>query len=121
MSEIMDKDLEQCGCRSSPTFPEIGECAVCAPKMALSLEEEAILTQMRSIKTRVRPIADRLKEIGNAIEKSGTVNSQDKASEWNSLSTQLEDLRYQWKTWELRLEEAIEHKLVLLGHRRPKS
>ena len=42
-------------------------CSSCAPKMALTPEEEAILSQMRAIKFEARPIATRLKNVEQSL------------------------------------------------------
>jgi len=111
----------ECGCSPFPAPTEGGMCAQCQPNNALTCEEESILAKMRDIKHEVRGITERLNAIQayEAATLRGVVASKDQ-SEWNSLFGRLEDLRTQWKDWQLRLEDAIERKLIFLGHREPK-
>lgn len=105
-----------CGCSPSLALSEEAECSICAPKLAVTPEEESILAEMRAIKEQVRPIAEKLKGIEQSM-KSAT----EEPSEWAELSRRLQDLRTQWKKWENELEQAIERKLILLGHREPRG
>lgn len=107
----------ECGCSPFPAPTEGGMCAQCQPNNALTCEEESILAKMRDIKHEVRGITERLNAIQAAL--TGGVTPEDKG-EWNGLFGRLEDLRTQWKEWQLRLEDAIERKLIFLGHREPK-
>lgn len=104
----------ECGCSPALEPYEEAACSVCAPKSAVTPEEESILAEMRAIKEQVRPIAQRLK--GLELSLRGTTEGQ---HEWNELCGKLQDFRTQWKKWEKELEQAIERKLILLGHREP--
>ncbi len=93
-------------------------CVVCAPKMVLSNEEEAILRTMREIKVQARPVSERLKAIqGQLAAPVDSPDNRDNWSEWEELSGRLDTLRSEWKQWEERLDQAIEQKLIALGHR----
>ena len=98
--------------------PEV--CDVCASKEIVSGDEHAILGHMREIKEQVRRLTQRMNEIktpeGAAM--TGGDGREDR-SEWNELFATLEDLRSQWGDWQRRLDEAIERKLIALGHREP--
>jgi predicted nuclease with TOPRIM domain len=98
-----------CNCDPFPT-PQGGVCTGCSPNEALTCEEESILTRMRGIKEEVRPIADKLKNIHQEVGQT---------LEWTELYGQLESLRRQWEAWEKKLADAIEKKLIYLGHREP--
>jgi len=89
--------------------------------MALTYEEESILSRMRQLKQEVRPITDRLKEIESFIGRGSDPETSTFASEWKNLSNELQGLRDQWKSWEKSLDEAIDRKMILLGHRPPKT
>ena len=95
-------------------------CEVCPPKMVLTHKEEAILATMRQIKDQVRPISERMNQLRNMIDSPETVPYSEDQDEWRILSNRLEQLRTEWKAWEHKLEEAIEQKLIALGHREPK-
>ncbi|MGB6064103.1 MAG: hypothetical protein WBG50_04810 [Desulfomonilaceae bacterium] len=99
-----------CGCDPFPD-PKGGVCTACSPNEVLTCEEESILARMRGIKEEVRPIADKLRGIHNQVAQT---------SEWTELYGQLEALRRQWAEWEKKLEDAIEKKLIYLGHREPR-
>jgi predicted nuclease with TOPRIM domain len=120
MSVNISENQENVGCGPPPSASENETCGVCAPKMALTYEEEAVLTEMRQIKTQVKPVAERLKEIQGLLDDSSGNDDADRREEWERLSGRLEALRAQWKEWEQRLEEAVERKLIMLGHRPPK-
>jgi len=110
-----------CNCLGMPTeYVEETSCASCAPKLALTPDEEAILSRMRAIKSEARPIAQRLKYIEQSLSDPIGSNSPDNP-EWVLLSTELTRLRAIWRDWEARLEDAIERKLILLGHRPPRE
>ncbi len=112
--------LNECHKEANPDAMEQG-CSVCAPKLALTVEEEYILSRMRAIKQQARPIAERLKEIGRtAQEVTNHEVPEKKDAEWEELNRELDRLRGDWKEWENRLDKAIETKLVLLGHRQPR-
>jgi hypothetical protein len=95
-------------------------CDVCPSKEIVSGDEHAILGHMREIKEQVRRLTQRMNEIkapeGAAM--TGGDGREDR-SEWNELFATLEDLRSQWSDWQRRLDEAIERKLIALGHREP--
>jgi hypothetical protein len=117
MTQPSEEVMEACGC--TPFAPEVSDgdvCGTCAPNLALSFEEEAILGKMRAFKEQVRPITGRLKELqGGLGETAGS------SAEWIELSARLEALRTEWKDWEFKLDEAIENKLITLGHRPPRE
>ena len=94
-------------------------CSGCAPKMALSHEEEAILGRMRAVKNEVRPIAGRLKELESRIAVESGYLAALLKNEYSDLNRQLSELRQDWIEWSSRLEAATERKLILLGHREP--
>lgn len=95
-------------------------CSSCAPKMALTYEEEAILGRMRSVKSEARPIASQLKDIESRIpfENGHILNILE--NEHLHLSQQLSELRESFREWSRRLEDATERKLIYLGHREPR-
>jgi predicted nuclease with TOPRIM domain len=117
MTDQLENVMEACDCEPYP--PDVQEmgCVGCAPKMYLTSDEEAVLAKMRDLKDQVRPISNRLREIER--KGGGPTNSESNEfeEEWSELSGQLESLRNQWREWETRLDEAIERKLILLGHR----
>jgi DNA repair exonuclease SbcCD ATPase subunit len=120
MADHVETSEAPCCCGPAHGFSDDEACAPCPPKMALTHEEEAILTRMRAIKERVRPIADRMNELHRAVKDSPEgVSGFSNGSEWNELSDNLEELRSEWKNWEQKLDEAIEQKLIALGHREP--
>jgi hypothetical protein len=100
-----------CGCDPFPT-PQGGVCTGCSPNEVLTCEEESILAHMRGIKEGVRHIANKLRNINQQAAQT---------SEWTELYGQLEALRRQWESWEKKLEDAIEKKLIHLGHREPSA
>ncbi len=89
--------------------------------MALTFEEEAILSRMRALKDEVRPIAARLKSLEAEIVLAEGYSRSILRNEWNQLSEELEEHRESWRSWERRLDEAIEKKLILLGHREARA
>jgi DNA repair exonuclease SbcCD ATPase subunit len=82
--------------------------------MVLTCKEEQILGKMRELKSDVRTITERLSEIKGRFTNGGT-------PELHSLSNRLDELRAEWRDWSAKLDEAIEHKLVMLGHRESKT
>ncbi len=104
-----------CGCDRIPLMSE-GENCGCSPNVAFTCEEEAILGKMREVKSQVRSLSDRMKELRETFS-AGSAGSAESESEWAQLSGQLEELRSQWKGWETKLDDAIERKLIMLGHR----
>lgn len=117
MVNATDEVIAECGCNPVAPAAEGDVCGTCSPKLALSFEEEAVLGQMRALKDQVRPIADRMKQIREDLARSVDGDRAGLQSEWGELSGQLDSLRGQWKDWEVKLDEAIHRKLVMLGHR----
>lgn len=115
MENPTEKMGAQCGCDPFPTPLSGGGCEGCSPNLVLTCEEESILANMREIKGQVRSIEDRLHEIHEHISTA----PEGHLSEWNELSGQLQSLRDQWKDWTMKLDAAIDRKMVLLGHREP--
>ena len=118
MNEYTPDQAGGCACNPFPA-PAAGQgCAGCSPNMILTCEEEAILTKMREIKAQVGPIADKLngiqKDMGESV---GEFGPADLESDWHALNDQLQELRNQWQNWQTRLEDAINKKLIILGHR----
>jgi len=111
----------QCGCDPFPA-PAEGPCAQCQPNMILTCEEEAILAKMREIKEWARPITERLGEIRlqEGAGSSGAAAGETDV-ELRSLVALLDEQRARWKEWQEKLEDAIERKLIFLGHREPKE
>jgi len=110
MDERIETFAGVCGCAASGEG--IG-CEPCPPKMLLTPEEEEILARMRQLKEQVRPIAAKLHEIRREF---GT----EADGGWTELSGRLDSLRNEWKQWEEKLDDAIEQKLIALGHREPR-
>lgn len=108
------------GCSPHEDHGAAAACSSCAPKMALTYEEEAILGRMRLVKSEVRPIARQLKDIESRIpsEKGYTLGIL--KNEHLQLSQQLSELRENFRAWSRRLDDAIERKLIFLGHREPR-
>ncbi|MGB9617257.1 MAG: hypothetical protein ACP5M0_13970 [Desulfomonilaceae bacterium] len=122
MTEVNHLQHELCDCQPGGRDDEgsASSCSVCAPKLALTPEEEAILGRMRAIKQQARPIAERLKALEQAAQGLSSDRGSTKSDgEWATLNEALNRLRQDWKEWEQRLDEAIERKLILLGHRQP--
>lgn len=96
-------------------------CGPCPSNEVLSEQESWILEEMGSIKEQVHPIADRLNQLEERI-KSPTLHQteDDRNAEWAKLEGQMAELRTGWRKWQTRLDEAIEQKLICLGHRAPK-
>jgi hypothetical protein len=117
MVNATEEIVAECGCNPFAPTSEGDVCGTCSPKLALSVEEEAVLGQMRALKERVRPIADRMKQLREDLAGSVDGDRTGLQSEWGELSGQLDVLRSQWKEWEFKLDEAIHRKLVMLGHR----
>ncbi len=108
---------EGCGCDPYPPEAQEVGCEGCAPNMYMTCDEETVLARMRDLKEQVRPISLRMKEIERSAGGSGGVGSPEYGEEWSGLSAQLERFRSQWGEWEKQLDEAIERKMILLGHR----
>ncbi len=107
------------GCSPSSEPNASSSCASCAPKLALSYEEEAILGRMRLVKNEARPIAGRVKELESQISLEAGYRRDILKNEHTLLSQQLYELRRDFNEWSGRLEDATERKLILLGHREP--
>ena len=122
MDEQSETTAQACGCNPFPA-PVGGEaCQACSPNMTVTCEEVSILGKMREIKGQVRDITARLKQIQQAL--STPVSEDDSVqpnAEWDELTCALDGLRNQWKDWEQKLQDAIETKLILLGHREPRA
>ncbi|MBI5250024.1 MAG: hypothetical protein HY912_11065 [Desulfomonile tiedjei] len=89
----------------------------CGLKEVLTYEEESILAKMREIKEQVRPVAQKLKDVQAQMGRSAKIES---APEFAGVYAQIEELRREWQDWERKLEDAIERKLIMLGHRQPR-
>ncbi|MFH1116322.1 MAG: hypothetical protein V1792_20610 [Pseudomonadota bacterium] len=116
MVNQMENVFEGCGCEPYPAEAQGVGCQGCSPNMYLTCDEETILAKMRDLKDRVRPISLRMKEVERSSLLGGS-GELEYGEEWSGLSEQLESFRTQWGEWEKRLDEAIERKLILLGHR----
>jgi hypothetical protein len=113
-------DLEETTCSAAQAFSEEKQaCFSCAPKMAITPEEEWILGRMRSVKEQVRTISKRLKEIEGSFEPESGAKNAESDPERRDLYNRLNRFRDEWKEWEVRLDEATERKLIMLGHRQP--
>jgi vacuolar-type H+-ATPase subunit I/STV1 len=88
----------------------------CVLKEVVTREEEEILAKMREIKEDVRPVANKLRDVQASMGKTG---QGEPSSEFARSYEQIEELRREWKEWERKLEEAIERKMIMLGHRPP--
>lgn len=104
-------------CQPDPVGGFEASCSTCAPKLALSYEEEAILSRMRALKREVRPIVERLKSLDSQIFATDGYSERILKAERNELIRQVDDLRESWRQWAARLEDANERKWILLGHR----
>jgi len=113
MTESLEIDVQRCVKQTGGATAEGAECPECpSRKMALTHEEVAILGRMRAVKEKARPVAEKLKRLQYVMEQSPQAEA-----EWKDLSVRLEVLRAQWRDWEKKLEEAVEQKLIILGHR----
>jgi hypothetical protein len=122
MSELSTHPTPACGCSPYPGPAEGESCKACSPNMAVTCEEVDILSRMREIKHEVRAVAGKLKDVRKHMGESfAEPKTGSDGAEWHELSGQLEDLRSRWKEWEYRLQDAIERKLILLGHREPRE
>jgi len=121
MTDATKLQTEECICEPYPPEAAALGCEGCAPKMYVTCDEESVLAQMRAIKEQVRAISNRLNEIEKITLDWTDLRTTEFGSEWSELTVQLEDLRTQWRESEQRLDEAIERKLILLGHRQPKE
>lgn len=112
---------KDCGCVPTNITVAGAPCCDCQPLMALSYEEEAILERLRAIKVEARPLARELKNIERRRFDGQTSDPVSIERELIRLTNELDDLRSSWKEWEKRLEDAIERKWILLGHREPRA
>jgi hypothetical protein len=101
-----------CGCNRVDA-PKMEGCA-CTPNQVLTCDEEVILSRMRSLKDQLRVLTE---EMNNLQNRMGAGAGEQPNGELAKLSDQLNDLRTQWSDWQNKLEDAIERKWVLLGHR----
>ena len=96
-------------------------CGGCPSNVTVTEQESWILKEMRDLKEQMRPVAQRLSELEDRIKKPVLPETEDQRnSEWAKLEGQMADLRKEWQKWQERLDEAIEQKLICLGHRKPK-
>jgi hypothetical protein len=117
MADKSEYTYMSCGREPETRSLPADQCDFCTPRVELTSEEEAILARMRAIKERVRPIAARLNELHDRFERPpGDETSPETRSEWDELSVQLAEFRAQWNDWQAKLDQAIENKLVFLGH-----
>jgi hypothetical protein len=120
MAGCSDNMTQSCGCNPFPLPVEGETCHPCSPNMTVTCAEISILGKMREIKGQVRDLSARLKEIHHTLEKSRSGDdSFQPTAEWGELTCELDGLRSQWKEWEHKLQDAIETKLIALGHREP--
>lgn len=104
---------ESCG----PEATEV--CESCAPKQAVTPDEEAALERMREVKKQVREVNERLREIKPFKGETTRSDALEENAEWRELFSKLEDLRGRWAEWRAKLDEAIDRKMVALGHKEP--
>lgn len=107
------------GCSPQGDNVPSSACSSCAPKMALTYEEEAILGRMRLVKNEARPIASQLRDIESRLPSENGYFLDILKNEHLHLSQQLSELREDFREWSRRLEDATERKLIYLGHREP--
>jgi hypothetical protein len=117
MAEYNEPMMKECGCEPFSEDSRALGCTGCSPTMYVTCDEEAILSEMRGIKEQVRPISDRLQEIEKLSGAGSSGEQKVSGSELTELKSQLADLRAQWRDWEKKLDQAIEQKLIILGHR----
>jgi hypothetical protein len=92
-------------------------CSPCEPPTVFTVEEEVALEQMRKIRNEAAPVMDRMTEIRKKF-KQLTLTSE-AMTEIKELQTRLEILREHWAGWQRELDEAMEKKLIKLGHKEP--
>jgi hypothetical protein len=96
-------------------------CKTCPSNETVTEQESWILKEMRGLKDQMRPVAQRLFELEDRIKKPTLQETDDQRNaEWAKLEGQMADLRKEWQKWQERLDEAIEQKLICLGHIEPK-
>jgi hypothetical protein len=89
-----DEDACACGDQPAPS---------CAPKLALSVEEEQVLGRMRAVRDEARALKAR---IAAAV-----------GQERDRLRDELEDARQRFRALKVELKQANRIKLIRLGHR----
>jgi predicted nuclease with TOPRIM domain len=92
------------------------DCGSCPSNEILTHDEEGILSELREIKETVRPLAKRLKVLEGRIKDPSRPVSDSARNEEAKLEGQMARLRHEWEQWEIKLDEAIEQKLICLGH-----
>ncbi|MEJ2718173.1 MAG: hypothetical protein P8182_13720 [Deltaproteobacteria bacterium] len=97
------------------------DCESCLSNEILTHDEEGILSELREIKEAVRPLAKRLKVLEGRIKDPSRVVSDSALNEEAKLEEQMTQLRHEWDQWETKLDEAIEQKLICLGHHQPRT
>jgi hypothetical protein len=117
MDGTMDKPYESCGCHPYVSSGDNPTCAPCSPNMILTCQEESILGKLREIKETARGIEERLQKLGSVSAEFPSGEAERHESELMRLSGELDELRNQWHGWTKKLDEAIERKWILLGHR----
>lgn len=117
MANPNEPTTEQCVCEPFSQESRALGCEGCSPTMYVTCDEEAILSEMRGIKEQVRPISERLKEIETLSTPGESGEQPISGDELAELKGQLTELRAQWRNWEEKLDQAIERKLIILGHR----
>ena len=119
MISSVSETRSECGCGPMPKYPGEG-CCDCRPKDALTVEEEAILKKLRSLKTQARSLISKLKDIEDHRFDKMESESVSMEGDWLKISNELDSLRNMWGEWEKRLDDAIEQKWIMLGHREPR-
>lgn len=94
MDPLDDKDACACSDQPAPS---------CAPKLALSIEEEQVLGKMRKLRGEARALKAR---IAAAV-----------GEERDLLQDELEEARQRFRALKVELKEANRIKLIRLGHR----
>ncbi len=115
MADTVESRATLEGCRPDP---EQG-CETCAPKQALSPDEETALARMREVKNQVREVNERLREIKPFKGEPTRSDAPEENAEWQELFNKLEDLRGRWVEWRAKRDDAIDRKMVSLGHKEP--
>ncbi len=117
MESPVDKFNASCGCHPYVSSAENPTCAPCSPNMILTCEEEGILGKLREIKETARGVEEKLQKLGRSGGGFSVPEAEGHESELRQLSGELDELRTRWDDLSRRLEEAIERKWILLGHR----
>jgi len=121
MEQYAEEFCTECGCVPFPAYAQASSCSTCDQHDYVTHEEHAILTRMRALKKEVRFISLRLRDIEAGLGDHGATGSFEEPAEWGELGRRLESLRGEWREWERKLDDAIENKLIRLGHRQPKA